>query len=129
MWRIVERNAQQVRGYRLSFRAAAEGQSEKHAAGSTDLRGRFLVGGGNDTNVDSRRSVTAYCLKLTLLKNAEQLRLKLQWHVSNFVEKESATIRQRESAAMRIDSAGKGSPFVSEKLAFAKAGTPGRTAS
>src|SRR5260370_16965431 len=63
---------------------------------------------------------------MRVLKDGEQLRLKVQRHVSNFVEKESATIRQRESADMRIDSAGKGSPFVSEKLAFEKAGRHGR---
>jgi len=50
--------------------------------------------------------------------------LKLQWHVSNFVEEQSAAIRQRKAADMRIDGAGKGSAFVSEELAFEKAGWP-----
>jgi hypothetical protein len=49
--------------------------------------------------------------------------LKLQWHVSNFIEEQSAAIRQREAAEMRIDSTRKGSTFVSEELAFEKPGT------
>jgi hypothetical protein len=60
------------------------------------------------------------------LKNAEQLGLKLQWHVSYFVEKESAAIRQREAANMRIDGARKGATFVPEELTFEKAGRHGR---
>src|SRR6267154_1506161 len=52
----------------------------------------------------------------------EQLGLKLQWHVSNFIEEQSAAIRQREAADMRIDRARKGSTLVSEELAFQKPG-------
>src|SRR6266404_5138579 len=83
---------------------------------------QVLVGCSNDANIDSCCACTADRLKLTLLEHAEQLGLKLEWHVSNFIEEQSAVIRQREAADMRIDGARKGSTFVSEELAFEKAG-------
>jgi hypothetical protein len=82
---------------------------------------QVLVGRRNDANIDSRCTCTADWLKLTLLEHAEQLGLKFQWHVSNFIEEQSATIRQRKAAHMRIDSAREGSPFMSEEFAFEKA--------
>jgi hypothetical protein len=62
---------------------------------------QVLVGRSNDANINSRSPRAPDGLKLTLLKHAEQLGLKLQWHVSNFVEEQSAAIRQREAADMR----------------------------
>jgi len=56
------------------------------------------------------------------LENAEQLGLKLHWHVPNFIEEESAAIRQCKTADVRINGARKGSAFMSEELAFEKAG-------
>jgi tetratricopeptide (TPR) repeat protein len=58
---------------------------------------QVLVGCSNDTNIDSRCTRAAHGLKLTLLEHAEQLGLKLQWHVSNFVEEQRAAIRQGDS--------------------------------
>ncbi len=81
----------------------------------------ILVGRSDDANIDSRGARTAYGLELTLLKHTAQHGLKLQWHVSNFIEEQSATIRQREPADMRIDSARKGSAFVPEEFAFEEA--------
>src|SRR4029077_8627557 len=82
---------------------------------------QVLVGCSNDANIDSRCTRAADCLKLTLLKHAEQLGLKLQWHVSDFIEEQSATIRERKAPDTRIDGTVKGSTFVPEKLAFEKA--------
>src|SRR5713101_7433703 len=48
---------------------------------------QVLVGRGNEANIDSRCTCTADSLKLTFLEHAEQLGLKLQRHVSNFIEK------------------------------------------
>src|SRR6266850_8459732 len=87
---------------------------------------QVLVGRSNDANIDSSGTRAANGLKFTLLENAEQLGLKLQWHVSNFIEEQSAAIRQREPADMRIDRASKGSAFVSEQLTFEKAGRHSR---
>src|SRR6266850_2439411 len=82
---------------------------------------QVLVRRSNDANIDSSGTRAANGLKFTLLENAEQLGLKLQWHVSNFIEEQSATIRQREPADMRIDSARKGSAFVPEEFTFEEA--------
>src|SRR4029077_19578736 len=76
----------------------------------------------DDANIDSCCTRAAHCFKLTLLEHAEQLGLKLEWHVPNFLEEQSPVIRQREAAHMRIDSARKRSAFVSEELAFEKPG-------
>jgi hypothetical protein len=46
----------------------------------------------------------------------------LKWHVSDFIEEQSAAIGQRKATDMRIDGAGKGSAFVPEEFAFEKAG-------
>src|SRR6202035_2486469 len=70
---------------------------------------QVLVGRRNNANIDSRCPRAADCLKLTFLQDAEQFGLKFQRHVSNFIEEQGATIRQREPADMRIDSARKGS--------------------
>src|SRR4029077_16285897 len=83
---------------------------------------QVLVGCSNHANIDSRCTRAAHGLKLALLEHAEQLGLKLQWHVSHFLEEQRPTIRQRKAADMRIDGAGKGATFVSEQLAFEKAG-------
>src|SRR5258708_18072522 len=60
---------------------------------------QVLVGRSNDANIDSRGARTAYGLELTLLKHTEQLGLKLQWHISNFIEEQSAPIRQSTTPA------------------------------
>jgi hypothetical protein len=59
------------------------------------------------------------------LEYAEQLGLKLQWHVSNFIEEQSAAIRQCKTTDVRINGTRKGSAFVSEEFAFEKAGGDG----
>src|SRR5262249_38290860 len=87
---------------------------------------QVLVGCGNHPNINPGSTGAADGLKLTFLEHAEQLGLKLQWHVSNFVEKESATICKREPADMGIDCACKSSSFVPKELAFEKASRHGR---
>src|SRR6516225_11951086 len=54
---------------------------------------QVLVGCSNDANINSRSPRASNGLKLTLLKHAQQLGLKLQRHVSYLVEKEGAAIR------------------------------------
>jgi hypothetical protein len=122
----VERSIPRARGYRLSFRVGVVDKSENHSAGNTNLRGihgpnhllQVLVGRSNDANIDSRCTRAAHGLKLTLLEHAEQLGLKLQWYVSDFVEKQSATIRQRKAADMRIDGAREGADVRVRRARF-----------
>src|SRR5260370_19159287 len=76
------------------------------------------IGGGHDANVHLSGACTADCFELALLEHSEDLRLKFQRHISDFVEKQSATIRQREAPNVRIEGARESSPFIPEKLAF-----------
>src|SRR5712671_5912695 len=87
----------------------------------TDHLPQVLIGRRDDTNIDARGTGAAYSLELALLEDTEQLGLKLHWHVSDFIQKQYAAVRQRKPADMRIDSSGEGSAFVPEKLAFEKA--------
>src|SRR5712671_7554101 len=93
----------------------------------TDHLPQVLIGRRDDTNIDARGTGAAYGLELALLEHTEQFRLKLHWHVSDFIKKQCASVRQRKPADMRIDSSGKGSAFVPEKLTFEKAGRHRRT--
>src|SRR5262249_58623664 len=80
------------------------------------------VGRRDNTDIDLRRARAAYRFELAFLQHAEQLRLELQRHVPNFVEKQSSTVCEREAADMGCDGTGESTPFVAEKLAFEKAG-------
>src|ERR1700719_4707513 len=84
----------------------------------TDHLPQISIGGRDDTNIDARGTGAAYGLELALLEDTEQLGLKLQRHVSDFIKKQCASVRQREAADMRVDGARKGSAFVPEELAF-----------
>src|SRR6267154_132972 len=88
---------------------------------------QVLIGRRDDTNIDARGTGAAYGLELALLEHTEQLRLKLHWHVADFIQKQCAAVRQRKPADVRIDSSGEGSAFVPEKLAFEKTGRHRRT--
>src|SRR5258708_2389315 len=76
---------------------------------------QVLIGRRDDTNIDARGTGAAYGLELALLEHAEQLRLKLHCHVSDFIKKQSASVRQRNPADVPIDSSGNGSAPVAQK--------------
>src|SRR4029077_5499142 len=93
----------------------------------TDHLPQISIGCRDNTNIDSRCARAAYGLELALLEDTEQLGLKLQRHVSDFIKKQCASVRQRKPADMGIDSSGKGSAFVPEKLTFEKTSWHRRT--
>src|SRR5258708_28977511 len=76
----------------------------------------------DDTNIDPRGTDAAYSLELAFLEHSKKLGLKLQRHVSNFVEEQRSTIGQRKTAHVRTNSAGESSALVSEEFAFQKTG-------
>src|SRR6476660_136411 len=78
----------------------------------TDHLPQISIGCRDNTNIDSRCARAAYGLELARLEDTEQLGLKLQRHVSDFIKKQCASVRQRKPADMGIDSSGKGSAFV-----------------
>jgi hypothetical protein len=61
------------------------------------------------------------------LEHTEQLGLEFKWHVSNFIEKQRATICERKAADVRIDGTGERSPHMSKQIAFEKTGRHRRT--
>src|SRR6266478_1188209 len=81
---------------------------------------QVLVGRRDDANIDPRGTRASYGLELALLEHTEQLGLKLQRQVSDFIEKQRATIRQCKPADVRSEGASESSPFMSEQLAFEK---------
>src|SRR5260370_16002063 len=68
----------------------------------TDHLPQVLIGRRDNTNIDARGTGAAYGLELALLKDTEQLRLKLHWHVSDFIQKQCASVRQGKPADVRI---------------------------
>src|SRR6202041_2646501 len=87
---------------------------------------QITVGGSDDTDIDSRRAGAAHWLELALLKHTEELGLKFQGHVTNFIEEQRATVGEGKAADVRIDGARESSAFMAEKLAFEKARRHGR---
>src|SRR5258708_26602889 len=67
----------------------------------TDHLPQGLIGRRDDTNIDARGTGAAYGLELALLEHTEQLRLKLHWHVSDFIKKQSTSLLPRNPAAIR----------------------------
>src|SRR5260370_25952600 len=78
----------------------------------------------DDTNIDPRGTDAAYSLELAFLEYAKKLGLKLQRHVSNFVEEHRSTIGQPKTAHVRTNSAGESSALVSQEFAFQKPASP-----
>jgi hypothetical protein len=79
---------------------------------------KVAVGRGDNTDIDLRRARAAYRFELAFLQHAEQLRLELQRHVPNFVEKQSSTVCEREAADMGRDGAGESTSLVPRKARF-----------
>src|SRR5258708_22502726 len=88
----------------------------------TDHLPQVSIARRDDTNIDPRGTGAAHSLELALLEHSKKLGLKLQRHVSNFVEEQRSTIGQRKTAHVRTNSAGESSALVSEEFAFQKTG-------
>ena len=78
------------------------------------------IRGGDDPHIHGNRLCSAHELELALLQDAEQLALQLHLHFADFVQQESAIIRQLELSGRALDGARKRPLFVSEEGAFQK---------
>src|SRR6266403_4449816 len=83
-----------------------------------DGTNQIAIGGGDQPHVYPNRLRASQVLELLVLQNAQQLGLQLQRNVSNFIEQQSALIRQFQPAELLAYRSGKGSFFVAEQLAF-----------
>src|SRR5258708_26018579 len=90
----------------------------------TDHLPQVSIARRDDTNIDPRGTGAAHSLELAFLEHSKKLGLKLQRHVSNFVEEQRSTIGQRKTAHVRTNSAGESSALVSEEFAFQKTRGP-----
>src|SRR5207245_2770216 len=83
-----------------------------------DLRLEIGVRGGDDARVDRHRVVRADPLDLPLLQRSEELHLRLERKIADFVEKNRALVGRLEEADARGDGAGERAAGVAEKLAL-----------
>ena len=85
---------------------------------AADLRRQILVGGGQHSRVDANPCRAAHRLHHLLLQHAQHLRLRLQTHVADLVEKNRAAVRRLELAAPIGDGAGERATHMPEQLAL-----------
>src|SRR5207248_10905974 len=77
-----------------------------------------LVGCTNDPNIDLDRLSTANALNDLVLQEPQQFDLHWQWHIADFVQKQSAAIGTFDSADALPQGTGEGAFFVTEELTF-----------
>lgn len=107
---------------------AERGQSQRHhveaviqifaeAAGGDALR-QVGVGGGDHADVDVNGFRGADALELALLEDAQELGLRIQGHVADFIEEERAVVGLFETAGAGLNGSSEGSADVPEQLGF-----------
>src|SRR5580765_6877033 len=63
-------------------------------------------------------ATTSETFEFLFLQNTEELRLQGEWHVADFIKKESPFVSQFEAANSLCDCAGKSTPFMAKELTF-----------
>ena len=76
------------------------------------------IGGGDYTNVETDSLITAEPFDFFFLKDAQQLRLNGEGHISNFVKEYGSVIGAFKLAGARLDSSCESAFDVSEQLGF-----------
>src|SRR5690554_4718387 len=76
------------------------------------------VSGRDDPHVGADCFSPPYGRQFALLQHTKQPCLRLEGHVSDFVEKKGATCRLLEAPRFALDRTRKGPPFMAKKLAF-----------
>ena len=74
----------------------------------------ILIGGCDYSHVNVQSVAATEPLELLFLKNTQQFRLQLKWHVANFIEKQSAVVSELKASQCLSGGAGEGSLFVPE---------------
>src|SRR5579864_3919545 len=78
----------------------------------------ILVGGGYATEIHLDNLVPAHSCNLTLLQDSQQIGLRLQADIADFVQKNCAALSNFELPLLAVLRAGEGAFFVTEKFAF-----------
>jgi hypothetical protein len=76
------------------------------------------VRSGDEAYVYAMGPTTSKAFEFLLLQNTEELRLQGEWHVADFIKKESPFVSQFEAANSLCDCAGKSTPFMAKELTF-----------
>src|SRR5262249_22842985 len=84
------------------------------------------MGGGHKPHVDAHRARAAQSFDLALLQNAQHLRLQVERHVRNLVQKKRSPLRLLNAPDVPRVRTGEGSALVAEQLAFQKLRRNGR---
>src|SRR5262245_21563498 len=79
------------------------------------------VRGGDDADVHPERLAAADRFEFLLLKHAQELDLRLERQLADFIEKERSAVRQLETADPPVDGARERAFYVAEQLAFDQA--------
>ncbi len=87
----------------------------------TDHRLEIAVGRGDQADVDLDLGSRADAAERRRVEDAEQLDLRRQADLADFVEKDRAAVRDFEQARFGAVGAGKGAPLVSEQLTLQQA--------
>src|SRR5215813_3457060 len=82
---------------------------------------QVAVPGGNHADINLLCPSAAQALKLVLLQYAQQLGLKIERNVANFIQKQRALVRKLETARLAHDGAGESAFFVPEEFALQQA--------
>src|SRR5499425_3133042 len=112
-WNIVHSLAQRRNGDRKHV------QSEKQvlAEGSGRYRGRQVeIGCCDDPNIDGDRMVTPHPLKFLFLQYPQERDLRFHGEITDFIQKERATVSGFKPAHSPLECPGEGSLLVPEKL-------------
>src|SRR6201997_2567543 len=76
------------------------------------------VRSGDEAYVYAMGPTTSKPFEFLFLQNTEELRLQGEWHVADFIKKESPFVSQFEAANSLCDCASKSTPFMAKELTF-----------
>src|SRR5579864_6048015 len=88
----------------------------------TDHRLQVPIGCSDEPDVRPDSPIAADTFELLVLDSAEQLRLELERHFADLVEKERTSMRQLEASDLLCHRSGERALFVPKQLAFEQTG-------
>src|SRR6516165_7660594 len=81
---------------------------------------QITMGRSDQANVNPMRVIAPKSLEFLFLQDSQQLRLKLQGDIADFIKKKRAFIRQLKASGFSRNRSGECSFFMAEQLTFKK---------
>ncbi len=116
---------------RRSRRRKSDGEdAEAVVEGTIKMSGfdhfcEIAIGGGDEANIDGNGASAADAFEFLFLDGAQNFGLKLEREIPDFIEEESAVVRQFETTDFLRDGTSKSAAFMAEKFGFEKAAGDG----